>query len=208
MLPPPSDFRSAVAQVADISGKAEHTLEFPVMAVASSSTSAPTPITGHDKQPATVTLLLSPSNHVSASDVSVSQSQTACESEDLPTNLEKLVSECAATAAEEAVMFASYSKDRRGEQTTASHETKERVVQREIVDIMREAAEAAASVAARAAVAAVAGTFVFAFTFTSQEHFSKNWPADIPVCPTRVLCYCCRRFSSRTPSRDAGSWSR
>ena len=34
------------------------------MAVASSSTSAPTSITGHDKQPSTVTLLLSPSNHV------------------------------------------------------------------------------------------------------------------------------------------------
>ena len=165
----PPDLRSAVAQVADISGKAEHTLEFPVMAVASSSTSAPTSITGHDKQPSTVTLLLSPSNHVpsaaNASDSPVSESQIAGATQDTPIDLEKLVNECAVTAAEEAVISASYIKESSGEETAP------------IVDIMREAAVSAALVAARAAVAAVAGTVFFAlvrFLYhagTGQEHF-------------------------------------
>ena len=55
--------QGAVTQVEDISGKAEHTLEVPIMAMTSSSTADPAPIAGHDNQPATVTLLLSSSNH-------------------------------------------------------------------------------------------------------------------------------------------------
>jgi hypothetical protein len=155
--------------------------------VASSSTSAPTSITGHDKQPSTVTLLLSPSNHVpsaaNASDSPVSESQIAGATQDTPIDLEKLVNECAVTAAEEAVISASYIKESSGEETAP------------IVDIMREAAVSAALVAARAAVAAVAGTVFFALVrflhhagTRVRSTFSKHWRADMPVCHTRVLC--------------------
>lgn len=58
----PLNLHGALTQVEDISGKAECALEIPIMAVTSSSTSSPAPIAGHDKQPTTVTLLMSSSS--------------------------------------------------------------------------------------------------------------------------------------------------
>jgi hypothetical protein len=69
----PLILQGALTQVEDISGKAECALEIPIMAVTSSSTATPAPTAGHDKQPTTVTLLLSSSSskHVpTASDAS------------------------------------------------------------------------------------------------------------------------------------------
>ncbi len=49
-------------QVAELSGKAEHTRDFAIMPAVSSS-ATPSPIVGHDKQTTTITLVLSASNH-------------------------------------------------------------------------------------------------------------------------------------------------
>ena len=162
----PPDLQGAVTQVEDFSGKAEHTLEIPIMAVTSSSTADPAPIAGHDKQPATVTLMLSSSNHApiasTASDSPESPVQTA---EGMPRNLANLFSECAATAAQEAVDSTIFYTETSEDESTQKHEIKAEGDQQQIVDIMREAAVSAALVAARAAVAAVAGTAIVSVSF-------------------------------------------
>ena len=176
-VPAPPDLQGAVTQVEDISvalneallcsrGEAEFTLEIPIMAVTSSSTADPAPIAGHDKQPATVTLMLSSSNHApiasTASDSPESPVQTA---EGMPRNLANLFSECAATAAQEAVDSTIFYTETSEDESTQKHEIKEEGDQQQIVDVMREAAVSAALVAARAAVAAVAGTVFVCLSF-------------------------------------------
>ena len=173
----PPDLQGAVTQVEDISvalneallcsrGKAEYTLEIPIMAMTPSSTADPAPIAGHDNQPATVTLLLSSSNHApttfTASNSPVAPFQTA---EGMPINLANLFSECAATAAQEAVISTIFNTETIEDESTKKHVIKEEGDQQQIVDIMREAAVSAALVAARAAVAAVAGTAIVCVSF-------------------------------------------